>query len=337
MFYDKIDKKEVEMFKSKKILIVLSCILLIGIFTALWFIFDINSELDLLLHKEKYSYKLNFASHMMQNDWYFGKYYNNWDSFYKDLKNTENKYSNKSDENSIRIIKLNNLAFDKYHDIISLKENNKYFLSADDVLFLTKINTNLAQHIIEIDSISIDIEDYKILHAELNKRREVIKVIKNDLKQRKIDAIISIQDINYENLMPAFLDEKDAPKYIQDFTKLIDKISADSSELFNNSIKEFMTNTNNNKEEVRANYYIDKKREKDKLLFDKFSQIDDTWKHRYIALAIEKKKNGDKIFHLYEVYPFKDGNRYYWNIEYYPPESQYLKGYLKMLNLLLDL
>ena len=82
---------------------------------------------------------------------------------------------------------------------------------------------------------------------------------------------------------------------------------------------------------------IQKTKESQEKYYQSINNLDESWKHRYTIWAIEKKKNGDKIFHLYEVHPYKEGNRYYWAIQYYSPTSEFLKAYLKMLELLMNL
>ena len=270
----------------------------------------------------------------MQNDYYIGKNFQNTNSLYKTLKEIDKKYSNKSDKNSVKIIRLNNLAFDKFHDLLSLKENNKYFLNGEDFLFLLNNNSDYAHKLLHIDTQKPTIENFQILQNELFTRKDAIRAVKNDLKQRKIEAKIELDDIQFQNITQEFLGENDRPEYVKEFLKATNEIGTKNADLFNENIAKNCTMAD---VKLRANCYVEETRKKDILFYDKIAQIDGTWKNRYTVLAVEKKKDGNKIFHLYEVYPFKEGNRYYWNIEYYSPESQYLKGYLKMLNLLLDL
>lgn len=320
------------MLSRKKISIILISTITL-IFVLLWFALDLNSEIGLFLHPEKYSFNLNFASQFVQNDYYMGKTNPESLTIYRLLKTTEEYNKDKNDDISKEIMKFNNLAFDMYHDIISKQINNAYFLTSKDLQFIRE-NSGIEEALLFVDSEKPNIETYSILHKELLNRKDLIKVIKKDLQDKKIDATISINDINYENLFPVYINDDLKPQYIKDFDKILDVLEKRQEDVLNKNLskcKQIKDKDN------AIDCFINANRESRKFFYnDILNNIDESYRHRYLALAIEKKKNGDKVFHLYEAHPYKEGNRYYWDIQYYPPTSEFLKAYLKMLEILMN-
>ena len=122
---------------NKKFKIIISIIAIVTVIIVSWFIFDFSSKIDVLQHPEKYSFRTNFASFIMQNDYYLATYPDEMDTFFNELKIIEKKYENKTDENSRKIQQLNNQALDIFHDLLSLNMT-KNQLSKDDFIFLIK-------------------------------------------------------------------------------------------------------------------------------------------------------------------------------------------------------
>ena len=56
------------------------------------------------------------------------------------------------------------------------------------------------------------------------------------------------------------------------------------------------------------------------------------WKHRYIVTVKEERKNNVQITHLFEVYPYEEGTRLYWNVKHYPPENEFIKIYKQLID-----
>ena len=70
---------------SKKIKIIVSIVGVAIISILLWFGFDCSSKMDVLKNPEKYSFRMNFASFILQNDYYlYAKYPNSTDTFFKE-------------------------------------------------------------------------------------------------------------------------------------------------------------------------------------------------------------------------------------------------------------
>ena len=304
------------------------------ILTLLWFIFDVNSRIDVLQYPEKYSFRANFASHIVQQDYYMSKQDKNDLTIYNELKNNDNKYADKTDKNSAKYLELNNIAFDVYHDVLSMNYKNKYSMSFDDCIFLFKNNGKLAIDIVGLkDDLMPKLEETRTLFNELNSKKDVIRVVREDLQKRKIKATIDINDVNFENLSPINLDDKNKPQYLKEFDKVLDKIIDKDYQDFEKNVKKCYELP---VPEDRVACYIKAKEDKGIKFWQDIDKLDESWKHRYTVLAIENKKNGDKVQHLYNVHSFKEGNRYYWDIQYYPPNSEYIKAYLEMLKLLMN-
>ena len=319
---------------SKKIKIIVSIVGVVVITTLLWFSLDCSSKMDVLKNPEKYSFRMNFASFMMQNDYYlYAKYPNNTDTFFKELKTLEKKYENKIDETSIRIQHLNNQALDLYHDLLALN-NDTQNISNDDFLFLDKncpilfdfYFTNLLTYPV--------LENKKQLFNELKMRQEAIAIVKENLKDRKIEADVSLNDVNYENLLPAYL-SYNKPNYVKEFERNFEDGRASIRKSINNDYDEALKNTKNEEEKTLIDIEYAKRYHTEYLhLIDNFNI---KWKHRYLITAVEYKNNGEtKIVHLFQIYPYKEGNRIYWNVQYHSPDSEFLKAYLQMLKLLFN-
>ena len=319
---------------SKNIKIIVSIVGVAIISILLWFGFDCSSKMDVLKNPEKYSFRMNFASFIMQNDYYlYAKYPNSTDTFFKELKTLEKKYENKTDETSLRIEHLNNQALDLYHDLLALN-NDTPNISNDDFLFLDKncpilfgfYFGNLLTHPV--------LENKKQLFNELKMRQEAIAIVKENLKDRKIEADISLNDVNYENLLPAYL-SYNKPNYVKEFERNFEDGRASIRKSINNDYDEALKNTKNEEEKTLIDIEYAKRYHTEYLhLIDNFNI---KWKHRYLITAVEYKNNGEtKIVHLFQIYPYKEGNRIYWNVQYHSPDSEFLKAYLQMLKLLFN-
>lgn len=319
---------------KRKLGIAIVVITLLLISVSSWFAFDLNSKINVLKHPEKYSYRMNFASFMMQNDYYlYAKYPNNTDTFFKELKTLEKRYENKTDATSIRIQHLNNQALDLYHDLLALN-NDIPNISNDDFLFLDK-NCPILFGFYFGNLLTYPVlENKKQLFNELKMRQEAIAIVKEDLKDRKIDADVSLDDVKYENLIPAYISYK--PNYVKEFEKIFGDGRASIRKSINNDYDEALKNAKNEEEKTLIDIEYAKRYHTEYLhLIDNFNI---KWKHRYLITAVEYKHNSDtKIVHLFQIYPYKEGNRIYWNVQYHAPNSEFIKAYLKMLELLINL
>lgn len=319
---------------NKKLGIAIVVITLLLISISSWFVFDLNSKIDVLQHPEKYSFRMNYTSFIMQNDYYLNeKYSGQVKTIFKILKTIEKNYENKTDDTSRKIYQLNNRALDLYHDLLSLKVPNTR-ISNEDFIFLSKNCNDLAILFYAYLATYPELEERSVLYSELNMRKEAIDIVKKDLKDRKINATVSLTDIQYENLTPAYLSESEAPfmkEFEKDFAKAQDSINKGQID-FGNALKKAK---NENEALLIKLDYSNKIHTKYLSLLD---NLNIKWKHRYLISAIEYKNNKeDKITHLYEIYPYKEGNRIYWNLQYHSPNSEFIKAYLKMLELLINL
>lgn len=316
---------------SKFLFITISIMVL---FSLLWIIFDFSSKADVLIHPENYSFRMNFASSIMQNDYYMNvKYSNEIKSFYNDLKTIEKEYGNKSDEVSLKIIHLNNQAFDLYHDLLSL-HMPKTNISNQDFIFLNKNCKKLADFYYVYLMTYPKLEEKSLLFEELNMRKDAIAIIKKDLKDRKIDASIRLKDIRFENLAPAYLENNEpisVKEFHKEFDSNVDSIYKKFDKDFDNALKK--AKNEEEKSIVELEFASKFHSEYTKLI----DNLNVKWKHRYLVSVIEYKNNKEsKIIHLYEINPYKEGNRIYWNVQYYSPSSEFLKIYMKMLESLIN-
>lgn len=319
---------------NKNIKIALVIFVSIILVVSCWFIFDFSPKIDVLKHPEKYSFRMNFASFFMQNDYYFNvKYPNSTKTFFQDLKSIEAKYRNSTDDTGCRIRELNNKAFDLYHDLLSLNSDTK-LINKDDYVFLAKNCEPLMRFYFTMQLTYPKKESNSELFAELAMRKEAIEIIKEDLKNRKINAVISLDDVKYENLIPAYINYNNQPEYIKQFEKIYREITKSLSKSLEQDIEK--ADSAKSKEEL-ATALLQAADNYRNGYWEKIDNLNINWKHRYLVSAIEYKNNKeDKIIHLFEIYPYKEGNRIYWNVQYYSPNSEFIKAYLKMLELLVN-
>ena len=321
--------------KKKTLIITISIFVVIAIIVGLCLGFDLSSKFDLLRHPEKYSFNISLSSSILQEDYAFSKFGNKFKSTYVLIKIIENKYSDKTDDNSLKMMSYINMTLDLYHDILLKKSINKkdYILSDEDYILMCKNDSRLCSVFSLLNMIIPQEEPKNLLLNELEIRKNLIKEIKRDLQRRNIIAKVSIDNIEFENLSPAYMDYKNTPYYINDFRNLVmDDIS---KEIGNNINKIYALGGNLNENNV--NNLRKLQTEAEENYWDKISNINVKWKNRYIIKAIETKKDDTKIIHLYKAYRYKDGNKYYWDIEYVSPDSEFLKAYLKMIELLVNL
>lgn len=319
---------------KKTLIVIISVVVVIVAMIGLWLCFDLSSKFDVLKHPEKYSFRTNFASFIMQNDYYLNaKYPDKMDTFFGELKTNESNYENKTDEIGSKIRLLNNKALDLYHDILSLNITESK-ISNEDFMLLNKNNESLASFFFTCSVIYPELEEKSVLYNELNMRKEAIEIVKKDLKDRKINANVTLNDIKYENLTPAYLSNNE-PDYAKEFRKDFEKGQSNISKEIKKDLESTLKNIKNKDEAFLIKFeHSDKIHSKYMAMLD---NLNIKWKHRYVISAIEYKNNKeDKITHLYEVYPYKEGNRIYWNIQYHSPNSEFLKAYLKMLELLVN-
>lgn len=320
--------------RMKNILImIISIFVIIGIIIAVWLSLDLSSKIDVLKSPEKYSFRTNFASFITQNDYYFAKYPDETDTFYNELKIIEKKYENKTDFTSQKIKQLNNEALDLYHDVLSL-HITKTKISDEDFIFINKNCKQLASFFMLYLTIYPELEKRSELYNELKMRKEAVSIVKNDLRDRKINATVTLNDVKYENLTPAYLSNNE-PDYAKEFRKEFENGQKNIHDEINTDLDKALKSAKNKDEKFLIKFkYSDKIHSKYTMLID---NLNIKWKHRYVISAIEYKNNKeDRITHLYEVYPYKEGNRIYWNIQYHSPNSEFLKAYLKMLELLIN-
>lgn len=319
---------------NKKFKIIISIIAIVTVIIVSWFIFDFSSKIDVLQHPEKYSFRTNFASFIMQNDYYLANYPDEMDTFFNELKIIEKKYENKTDENSRKIQQLNNQALDIFHDLLSLNMT-KNQLSKDDFIFLNKNCQILAEFYFVYLSTYPELEKKSILYDELSMRKEAISVIKKDLNDRKINATVTLNDIKYENLTPAYLTDNE-PEFVKEFNKEFENGQSAINKALEKDLDNVLKGVKNKDEALAVKLdFTNKIHSKYITMLD---NLNIKWKHRYVISAIEYKNNKeDKVIHLYEIYPYKEGNRIYWNIQYHPPNSEFIKAYLKMIELLMNI
>lgn len=319
---------------NKKLKVTIIVVVLFLTVILSWFAFDLNSKIDVLKHPEKYSFRTNFASFIMQNDYYLAKYPDEMDTFFNELKTIEKKYENKTDDASHKIYQLNNQALDLYHDLLSLHIPT-VSISNDDFIFLNQNCKTLADFFYFYLLTYPKLEEKNVLFNELSMRKEAITIIKEDLKDRKINAIVTLNDLKYENLTPAYLSNTE-PAFVKEFEKEFERGRNSINKDIDKDFRNALNNAKNKDEALKVKLdYANKIHSKYIVLLDNFNI---KWKHRYVISAIEYKNNKeDKITHLYEIYPYKEGNRIYWNIQYHSPNSEFIKAYLKMLELLVNI
>lgn len=316
-------------FSMKKLWLTFTFTIILILSIILYFVFDINSEIDLIKNPEKYSFNYAISNGIIKEDYIVSKKIKKSETVYKDIKFIEKKYSSKNDNKSLKLISITNKAFDLYNDI---KLNNKinsnyYLLTNDELIFLYDNEKKLQSAYVSLLLIYPQVEEIKILKQELKIRKELIKEIKKDLQDKNITAKINLENIEFETIAPVYIDYKEIPHYINDFRKIfrnillnVDKKIVDKYGKKPLEIEDVKTS----KEAVQ---------EYRNEFWNEVEKINPELRHRYM-IKIYEKEDREKL-HIYKAHRYKEGNRYYWNIEYNSPNSKLIEAYLKVLQLLM--
>ena len=321
------------MLNKKKIALLIPVVSVLIISFLL--IFDVNSRIDILLNPEKYSFNLNLASKMTKEDYYISK--NNLPSLtveseYNELIKIQKKYQDQNDDIGQKITSIIDKLFDQYHDLISTKKSScrNFQISNEDLKWLfTQKQGFLIARICHFPIWFPILENNKTLLEEAKYRKMAISIIKKDAKERGIKTKVKNIDFKIYIVDPAYFDMDILDK------KLFDEI-INASNIYNNKedYTKITAKINKHKEynnEIISDIISLSKQQRNKY-WNTIENLNISLRHRYIITLEEKTKN-NVVKHYYEIHPYKEGSRIYWDYTYYPPNSEYIKAYLEMLKL----
>ena len=292
----------------------------------------IGEDVSFLINNKKHSFNLNLSSYLLKEELIFGQKYTDRYSIYKKLKEIEPKYLSQTDNESLKILEIKNKYIDLYYDILSKKDidEKKYILSNDDYIFLNKTEPEL---LLAINMLYLFIpinDNYENIKNNLKIKKELKKIILADLKSRKINSKPKFEDIDFEIFWTGYIDKKNNPEYIKNYTnefiRIINLVDKKYNLIYLHH-QDLITNLSVANIDYERRLWSNRRKD----YWYEIKKLDEQYKNQYIVKTIEIKKNGEKTFHIYIAHLHKDGNRYYWNINY-KDSNDFLNKYIESNN-----